>query len=331
MDPQNPNSFHHKTERLSTGRVYHFVDQVPENFVAQHTTTLLCLHGFPDLWYGWRYQIGPWVRQGFRVVVPDMLGYGGTDKPADSSEYSTRRLCADMAALLDLLAIHKAVLIGHDWGSFVGGRFALWHPDRLSALIMMSVPYTPPPLFYVPPEEIAKQVPEFGYQVYFATQESTLEIEHQLHKFLSMVFRPPGAFSDFTALGSVKKLLGSSQVTRHPSVLTDAEFQYYHTQLSKGMNGPLNYYRTGKFRYDEEHVARLPSNLRSSLPVLAIWGTSDCTATPAVFKKARKFIRDLQEVALEDKGHWVLVEAQDEVTEKVSSWLLGLSLVHGKL
>lgn len=42
-------------------------------------------------------------------MVPDMLGYGGTDKPADSSEYSTRGLCADIAALLDLLAIHKAV------------------------------------------------------------------------------------------------------------------------------------------------------------------------------------------------------------------------------
>lgn len=59
--------------------------------------------------YGWRYQIGAWVRQGFRVVVPDMLGYGGTDKPADPSEYSTKKLCADLAALLNFLAIKKAV------------------------------------------------------------------------------------------------------------------------------------------------------------------------------------------------------------------------------
>lgn len=67
------------------------------------------MHGFPDLWYGWRYQIGPWVRQGYRVVVPDMLGYGGSDIPDDPSEYSTKKLCADLAALLDHLQLPKAV------------------------------------------------------------------------------------------------------------------------------------------------------------------------------------------------------------------------------
>lgn len=59
--------------------------------------------------YGWRFQIGPWVREGYRVVAPDMLGYGGTDKPQDPSDYSTQRLCADLAALLDLLGVQRAV------------------------------------------------------------------------------------------------------------------------------------------------------------------------------------------------------------------------------
>ena len=59
--------------------------------------------------YGWRYQIGPWVRRGYRVVVPDMLGYGGTQKPIEASEYTPKKLCADLAALLDLLEIKKAV------------------------------------------------------------------------------------------------------------------------------------------------------------------------------------------------------------------------------
>ena len=90
-------------------RSYHFVDQVPAQYNPQRNPTLLCIHGFPDFWYGWRYQIGPWVRKGCRVVVPDMLGYGGTDKPDDVSEYSTKKICADLAALLDLLNIRKAV------------------------------------------------------------------------------------------------------------------------------------------------------------------------------------------------------------------------------
>ena len=69
--------------------------------------------------YGWRYQIGPWVRQGFRVVVPDMLGYGGTDKPVDPSAYSTKKLTADLAAILDVLAINKAVSSGFQLERFV--------------------------------------------------------------------------------------------------------------------------------------------------------------------------------------------------------------------
>jgi hypothetical protein len=59
--------------------------------------------------YGWRYQIGPWVRAGYRVVVPDMLGYGGTDKPLAVEEYSTKKLCADLAALLDIIGVSRAV------------------------------------------------------------------------------------------------------------------------------------------------------------------------------------------------------------------------------
>ena len=84
-----------------------------------------------------------------------MLGYGGTQKPIEPSDYSTKKICADLAALLDLLEIKGAVcmkgmrmvrnnsmlifcqvIIGHDWGSFIAGRFALWHPNRILALAM---------------------------------------------------------------------------------------------------------------------------------------------------------------------------------------------------
>lgn len=108
------------------------MDQIPDNYDPKSSQTLLLIHGFPDFWcaepllrasvwcqvfyflafrYGWRDQIGPWVKQGARVVVPDMLGYGGTDKPFEPAEYSTKRLSADLAALLDLLEIQKAVCI----------------------------------------------------------------------------------------------------------------------------------------------------------------------------------------------------------------------------
>lgn len=115
------------------------------------------------------------------------------------------------------------------------------------------------------------------------------------------------------------------------------------------MNGPLNYYRTAKFRHDEElgklefisllhsptlissSAAGLPSKLPTNLPVLFIWGTSDLTATQFLISKARKFIDRLQDIALEGRGHWILTEAKDDVTEMVASWLNGLtSQPHGQ-
>jgi soluble epoxide hydrolase/lipid-phosphate phosphatase len=102
-------AFNHRSLLLSSGRTYHFIDQKPDLFDPNQTSTLLCLHGLPDSWYGWRYQIGPWVRNGARVIAPDMLGYGGTDKPKSPAEYSPKKLCDDLAALLDLLEIKTVV------------------------------------------------------------------------------------------------------------------------------------------------------------------------------------------------------------------------------
>lgn len=64
-----------------------------------------------------------------------MLGYGRTDKPKNAAEYSTKNLCADLAALLDLIHVRKAVVIGHDWGAATVWRFALYYPERLHALV----------------------------------------------------------------------------------------------------------------------------------------------------------------------------------------------------
>ncbi|KAF8806317.1 epoxide hydrolase [Phlegmacium glaucopus] len=320
MDPLLPESFNHRTEKLATGRVYHFIDQLPDNYHPKRNATLLCVHGFPDLWYGWRYQIGPWVRRGYRVVVPDMLGYGGTQKPVEASEYSTKKLCADLAALLDLLEIKCAVFIGHDWGSFTVGRFALWYPNRILALVMMSVPYTPPSLEFLPLEEVVKRAPNLGYQLYFASSKSNLDILAHLKKFLSLTFRLPGSKTVITTFGSMEKALSHGPDASNSNILTE--------QLSKGMSGPLNYYRTSKFRHDEEFG--LPADLRSDLPFLFIWGTKDATATPFVIDKSKKFISRYQDIALEGRGHWLMVEAKDEITENIVKWLEGLTSTGSK-
>ncbi|KAH7907146.1 Alpha/Beta hydrolase protein [Hygrophoropsis aurantiaca] len=340
MNPADPDSFSHRTERLSTGRTYHFVDQLPTNYDVSRPT-LLCLHGFPDLWYGWRHQIGPWTRKGYRVIVPDMLGYGQTDMPSDAAAYSTKKLCDDLAALLDLVNIPKAVVIGHDWGSFAAGRFALWYPARVLGLIMMSVPYTPPSIVHMPVETMAERYANFGYQVYFADNTATTEIESNLATFFRLLFRKPNKTISWAKMGELKALLTRKQNTNltNGCLLTDEQLDYYVSQYSRGILGPLSYYRTTKIRYEEEKgkstftyrlnppiffrlpAGALPTVLGAKLPVLCLYGTEDETCPPSSLRNAHKFIPQLQDVALDGAGHWILLEAKDIVTEETSQWV----------
>ncbi|KAI0252063.1 alpha/beta-hydrolase [Lactifluus subvellereus] len=321
MNPTDPASFNHRTERLSTGRTYHFIDEKPANYPDDSSPsipTIVCIHGFPDLWYGWRYQIGPWVRAGYRVVVPDMLGYGGTDKPLAVEEYSTQKLCADLAALLDVVGAPKAIVIGHDWGSYVAGRFALWHPDRLLALGLFSIPFSAPTKQYIPLEDIVKKVPNYAYQLYFADPESTKEIEANLERFLRL------AFANLRLKGNIRQVIVNPGVTQPPTrrpLLTEDELEYVASQM-RNMNGPLSYYRTTKIRFEEEQAAQLPGHLPAKLPVLHIWGDKDPTARPETLGRMKKEIVRLEEIKLPNVGHWIMVEARNEVTRGVLEWLM---------
>uniref|UniRef100_A0A0W0GB13 AB hydrolase-1 domain-containing protein n=1 Tax=Moniliophthora roreri TaxID=221103 RepID=A0A0W0GB13_MONRR len=262
-----------------------------------------------------------------------MLGYGGTDKPVEPSEYTTKKLCNDLAALLDLLEIRKAVVLGHDWGAFTVGRFALWHPDRLLALVILSVAYTPPSPIYISVEEVAKRAPDLGYMVYFSDRRSTKQIEDNASMLLSYFFLSNLVmYRSIPSPDSGPNPFRELEIPNGDLVLNEKELHVICNELSKGMNGPLNYYRTARFRHQEELAANLPSNLRPDLPVLFIWGTLDKTTTKMMICKAHEFIPRLQDVALEGRGHWLMVEAKDEITERVMGWLEGLMVeAKGKL
>ena len=77
---------------------------------------VVMIHGFPELWYSWRHQIKPVAAAGFRVVAPDVRGYGGSDKPHEVEAYDMETLMNDVVGLIDALGEEKAVLVGHDWG-----------------------------------------------------------------------------------------------------------------------------------------------------------------------------------------------------------------------
>lgn len=100
----------------------------------------LCLHGFPDSPWTYRYLIPALVKAGYRAVAPFMRGYAPTEIPANG-DYLTSTLAADVVALHEALGgDEKAVLIGHDWGSVAAMGAAVQAPQRWRRCVFMSVP-----------------------------------------------------------------------------------------------------------------------------------------------------------------------------------------------
>jgi haloalkane dehalogenase len=94
-------------------------------------------HGEPTWSFLWRKVLPPVRDAGHRVVLPDLVGFGRSDKPVDLGWYSYDRHVAYAATLLEDLDLRDATFVCHDWGGPVGLRLAVEHPDRVSRLVMM--------------------------------------------------------------------------------------------------------------------------------------------------------------------------------------------------
>ncbi len=105
----------------------------------------LCLHGFPECAFSWRFQMPLLAEIGYRVWAPNLRGYGGTDSPADVEAYRLETLVADVAGLIEAAGARETVLIGHDWGAMVAWCFAAGRIRPLERLGIMNVP---PPLWF---------------------------------------------------------------------------------------------------------------------------------------------------------------------------------------
>jgi pimeloyl-ACP methyl ester carboxylesterase len=100
---------------------------------------VLLLHGFPDSWRLWRHQLAALAKAGHRVIAPDLRGFGKTDRPAGVEEYKLRTLIADVVALLDVLHVDRAAVVGHDWGAALAWAMTRFVPDRVTRLVVVSV------------------------------------------------------------------------------------------------------------------------------------------------------------------------------------------------
>ncbi|PON87836.1 Epoxide hydrolase-like [Trema orientale] len=102
------------------------------------------LHGFPEIWYTWRHQMVALANTGYRAIAFDFRGYGLSDQPAEPENATFRDLIDDVVGLLDSLAINKAFLVGKDFGALPAYLVAALHPERVSGVVTLGVPYILP-------------------------------------------------------------------------------------------------------------------------------------------------------------------------------------------
>ena len=293
---------------------------------------VIMVHGFPELWYSWRHQIRPVADAGFRVVAPDVRGYGESDKPHPVAAYDMVSLTGDVVGLMDALGEDQAILVGHDWGAPICWNTAALHPERVAAVVGLSVPF-----FQrgpVPSVENWRNLygNGFFYQLYFENEgvaEAAFEadVRTALRK-LYYTISGDGEHAPLHSLSApepVDNVVGTMvNPDPFPSWMTEADLDYFTAAFERGgFRGPLNRYRAQ--RRDWELLPQL-SQLQVHQPSGFIAGELDPVRTfvPGVdlYAGAGANCTDFRgSTIINGKGHWIQQEAPDEVTGALLAFL----------
>ncbi len=261
---------------------------------------VLLLHGFPQFWYEWRYQIPVLVEAGFRVVAPDMRGYNLSDKPPGVRAYRVELLARDVERLILACGERTATVVGHDWGAIVAWLTAMRHPERVERLAILNVPH---PARFLDGLLSPGQVLRSSYMFFF-----------QIPRLPEAVIRA----GDFALLRSV---LATDPV--RPGALTAEDIERYVEAIARpgALTATLNYYRA---------LLRSPREMGSLLerieaPVLVIWGERDRSLSRRLAEPPRLWVPNLLRVErLREASHWVAEDRPREVNTLLLDFLSNL-------
>jgi len=293
MAIQRENKSHTLTTTEKWQHQYIVTNGIRLHFVTQGEGPLIVLlHGFPEFWYSWRYQIPFLAEHGYTVVAPDLRGYNQTDKPRKGYDIPT--LLRDIEGLVRGLGQQKACIVGHDWGGVLAWSFAMNFPAMTESLIVMNAPH---PAAMMREMCTLKQLRKSWYV--FAFQIPWLP-EYMLGR------------NNANEIG--RMLRGAAlQKSAFPHDVTAK----YQEAMSKpgAIKAAISYYR--------QLFWRLPLSFKSyavqiKAPTLLIWGVQDIALGIELTTGLERWVNDIQIKRIPDSGHWV----QQEQPEKVNQYML---------
>jgi len=293
---------------------------------------VLMVHGFPEAWFSWRHQMKALADAGYTAAAFDTRGYGGSSKPAPVEAYTMAEMTGDICAVIDALSDGPAVLIGHDWGAPQVYSTALIHPDKVRAVVGLSVP-APPYSDKVPdefwPDEPGKPV----FYRHLLTKPGTEKIldanpEEFLRRFYYALsgLRPDSVNGLVRPAGTRNLVAGIPDVSPVGPWLSEEELAAYVQSFAAGFRGGLNRYRAAPLDRDTLSQHREKMITQPALfigggrdPIRTILGTGDRYADPLARCTDPRGAH-----IIEGAGHWLQQEAPDEVNALLLAFLSGL-------
>nr|XP_043638800.1 epoxide hydrolase A-like [Erigeron canadensis]XP_043638802.1 epoxide hydrolase A-like [Erigeron canadensis] len=292
--------------------------------------TVLLVHGFPELWYSWRHQIRFLATHGYRAVAPDLRGYGDTTGAPldDHTKFSIMHAVGDLVALIDAIGGDKKVfVVGHDWGAIIAWRLCLFRPDKVKALINLSVQFTPRNPGQKPVQRFRAA---YGEDHYICRFQETGEMEavfaslgtkKVLTKFLT--YRDPRPF--YFPKG---KPFGDAHDTQVilPGWLSEEDIDYYTQKFDQtGFSGGINYYRCFDLNWELEAPW---TEAKINVPVKFVVGELDLVYSIPGNKEYihnggfHKYVPMLEEVVvIKDAAHFITQEVPDKVNKHIYDFL----------
>jgi pimeloyl-ACP methyl ester carboxylesterase len=258
----------------------------------------LCLHGFPESRFSWRYQLPLLAEMGYRAWAPDLRGYGETEpKPAEVSAYLIDRLMEDVAALIDASGAKSVTLIGHDWGAGLAWTFAAHRVRPLERLVIMNVPH---------PAVMAEHL-----------RRSWAQLRKSWYMFF---FQVPG-LPEWGAIRNdgqaIREAFRGMAVDKSNFTKDVLDRYAKDAQRPGAIRGMINWYRA---------ALRLQGKLAGPWPVietptLIVWGEEDTALGIELLDGTDAYVRDLTIQRLPKVSHWVQQEAPEKVNAILAEWL----------
>jgi len=292
---------------------------------GQGPLVLLC-HGFPESWYSWRHQIRALAAAGFRVIAPDLRGYGQSDRPTAVEDYDIFQLTGDLVGLLNALGGQPVVIAGHDWGAWVTQYAAMLRPDLFRAVVLLSVPFLPrSPIS--PSEWERQQYPgKIFYQQIFRAPGSERIFEADVRgMLLNILYYASGEPTPAMRWNYVTDPKAPPPVTPpapRPAWLRDEDLDFFAAEFTRsGFAGPLNYYRNVDRNWS---LTPFLDGARILQPTLFVAGECDVVMEfwKAEFDAMETTVPKLtRKIVLPGVGHWTQQERPEEVSRLMIDFL----------